>query len=100
MIKGKVIGSTIDDNGNIKVEAEYTLTDGSKVTGKTRYNCFSFSKEKVLVDIKEHCETLMKRVYSLKMNPALANQDLTDIKYDCLEVTVKINDVDTVIDDK
>lgn len=100
MISGKVLGVSIDDNGNIKVKTEYTLTDGTKVTGHTRYNCFNFSLERILNDIKTHCETLMRRVYALKKNPELASQNLTTIKHDCSQLTVNINGIDTVIDDK
>lgn len=100
MISGKVLSTSIDDNGNIKVKTEYTLTDGTKTTGHTRYNCFNFSQERVLADIQAHCETLMRRVYALKKNPELVTQDLTGIFYNCSSLIIDINGVDTTIDDK
>lgn len=100
MISGKVLSSSIDDNGNIKVKAEYTLTDGTKIIGHTRYNCFNFSQERVLANIRAHCETLMRKVYALKKNQELSVQDLTGISYDCSELTVQVNGVDTLINDK
>ncbi len=100
MISGKVLSAMIDENGNIKVESEYTLTDGSKKIGHTRYNAFNFSTDKVLEDVKTHCETLMKRVYGLKKNPELIQTDLSSINYDCSSLDVEINGVITTIDDK
>ena len=90
MISGKVLKSEIDENGNIKVETEYTLTDGSKKIGNTRYNFKNFSKEKVLEDVKTHCETLMTRVYSLKAHQELVKVKVSDIKYDCVSAVVII----------
>ena len=91
MITGKVLGSTIDDNGNIKVKTEYTLTDGSKTIGHTRYNFFNFSKERILTDVKIHCETLMTKAYGLKRHQELVATKVDDITHQCtqVEITVK-----------
>ena len=51
MISGKVLSSEIDDNGNIKVKTEYTLTDGSKKIGHTRYNFMNFIYMRVAATI-------------------------------------------------
>jgi hypothetical protein len=83
MISGRAISCELDENGNIKVGAEYTLTDGTKVTGFTRYDCIGFSKELLAADIKAHCETLMRKIYNLKQNQALVNTDVTDVTYSC-----------------
>lgn len=91
MISGKMIDKQIDENGNIKVTTEYTLTDGSKVQGATRYNCFNYSKAKILEDIKTHCETLMRKTYNLKQNQTIIATPFTDeIKYDCLSIEIVI----------
>ena len=92
MISGKVLSKEIDQNGNIKVHAEYTLTDGSKVQGATRYNCFNYSEANVLKDVKTHCETLMRKTYNLKQSQEIIATPFTgEIKYDCssLEITTK-----------
>ena len=86
MISGKVIGSTIDDRGNIKVKTEYTLTNGMKVIGFTRYNFLNFSKEKILKDVKTHCETLMKKTYGLKQHEELIKTQVDDITHQCTQV--------------
>ena len=83
MISGKVKGIDIDNNGNLRVTTEYTLTDGSKRTGNVRYTPFNFSRERVLNDIKQHCETLMRRVYTIKKNQELVKTNLSDVQYDC-----------------
>ncbi len=88
MIQGKVLGSVLDENGNIKVGTEYTLTDGSKKIGHTRYNWLNFSKERVLADVKTHCETLMKKVYGLKRHQALIQTNLSKIAYECTQAEV------------
>ena len=73
MISAEVKKAELDENGNIKVETEYTLTDGSKKIGHTRYNALNFSKAAIQKDIDTHCETLMTRVYMLKRNQELVN---------------------------
>ena len=84
MISGKVLSKEIDQYGNIKVTTEYTLTDNSKKIGATRYNCFNYSETKVLKDVKQHCETLMKKTYNLKQNQTIIAEPFTgEIKYDC-----------------
>lgn len=95
MISGQVKKSEIDENGNIKVEIEFTLTDGSKTTGYTRYNAFNFSRDKLEKDVKQHCETLMKKVYSLKTNQELLATKIDDISYECTSVVIpEIKDKD------
>ena len=92
MISGRVIGKQIDENGNIKVQTEYTLSDGSKVIGNSRYAFHNFTKEKVLVDIKAHCESLMIKTFSLKEHQKMIKSvDLSDVVYECesVEITVK-----------
>ena len=87
MISAQVTGKSIDDNGNIKVTTEYTLTDGSKSIGNTRYNCFNFSEAAVLKDIKDQCENLMRKTYALKQNIELVNTtDLSKVTYECSSV--------------
>lgn len=88
MISGQAKGITIDDNGNLKVETEYTLTDGTKLTGHTRYSCMNFSKAQVLEDIKSHCENLMRKTYNLKRNQELVKTDVKDVAYSCSVVEV------------
>ncbi|MFA5133085.1 MAG: hypothetical protein WC444_07200 [Candidatus Paceibacterota bacterium] len=84
MIKGQVIAHMIDENGNIKVQTEYTLSDGSRVTGYTHYDAIHFTKEKVIADIKQHCEKLMRKTYMLKRNQEeLGKVDLSDVVYNC-----------------
>lgn len=82
MISGKVIGKSIDENGNIKVESEYTLTDGSKTTGVTRYHYSMFTPEKVLEDIQAQCRNHMLKVYNLKQCQELIDEDLSQVKVD------------------
>ncbi len=91
MISGKVIGKEIDQNGNIMVSTEYTLTDGSKKVGHTRYNFINFSEATVLKDVKTHCETLMRKVYALKKHQELINIAFNDIEHTCtsLEIIIK-----------
>jgi hypothetical protein len=86
MISAKVLGSEIDDNGNIKVKTEYTLTDGSKTIGHTRYNALNFSKEKILEDIKSQCENIMRKTWNLKQNQKLVDTVVNDITYTCEKV--------------
>jgi hypothetical protein len=88
MISGRVVGKEIDENGNIRVATEYTLTDGTKQTGHTRYNCFGFSADAVAKDVKAHCETLMKKVYALKTNQTLIATDLSKVTYECTSVEI------------
>jgi len=88
MISGKVKKLEIDDNGNLKVETEYTLTDGSKTIGNTRYSCMNFSKEKIAEDVKAHCETLIKKIWNLKQNQGLVTTKVDDISYQCSSVEV------------
>lgn len=96
MISGNVKKIEIDENGNLKVETEYTLTDGSKKLGHTRYSALNFSKDKVLEDVKAHTETLMQKTYNLKQNQTLVNTKVDDISYQCteLEITVKPAELD------
>lgn len=101
MIKGKVLNSAIDQNGNILVKTEYTLTTGAKVIGHTRYNFLNFSKAQVLQDVKAHCETLMSRTYSLKAHQELIKEDITDIQHECISLEVtKADGTKIIIDDK
>ena len=90
MISGQVRNIEVDVNGNLKVETEYTLTDGAKKIGHTRYSCIGFSREKVEADVKKHCETLMKKVYNLKQNLVLANTKVDDISHECTSVELII----------
>ena len=90
MISGQVQSCTLDDNGNIKVQTEYTLTDGSKVVGHTRYDCRNFSKAKILEDVKTQCENLMKKTYSLKQNQILKDTVVSDISYSCSSVELVV----------
>lgn len=83
MIKGQTKRCYLDKNGNITVETEYTLTDGSKVTGHTRYSCQNFSKEAIAKDVKQHCETLMRKTWNLKQNQVLRETKVDDIAYEC-----------------
>jgi len=91
MISGKVLNNAIDDNGNIKVTTEYTLTDGNKITGITRYNFINFTKENVLADIKNKCEGLMQKIYALKKHQDLVKINLSGVEYKCtsVEITIK-----------
>ena len=91
MISGSVKKLEIDANGNLRAETEYTLTDGSKTIGNTRYSCMNFSKEKIAEDVKAHCETLMKKVWNLKQNQELLTTKVDDITHSCssLEITIK-----------
>jgi archaellum component FlaC len=91
MISGQVTGIGIDDHGNIKVTTEYTLTDGSKSIGNTRYSFENFSKAKILEDVKSQCENLMRKVYTLKANQELIKTKVDDISYECesVELTTK-----------
>jgi hypothetical protein len=86
MISGQAKSITIDENGNLKVATEYTLTDGSKQTGHTRYNCFNFSKDMLLKDIQSQCENLMRKTYNLKQNVELAKVDVSDVSFECSSV--------------
>jgi hypothetical protein len=79
MISAKVLNASIDDNGNLKVATEYTLTDGSKQTGHTRYSAQNFSKDKILEDVKSQCE-------NLKQNQELVKTLVNDIAYSCESV--------------
>ena len=88
MISGQATAIAIDDNGNIKVTTEYTLTDGSKTIGHTRYDCFNFSLVKIEEDIKSQCENLMRKIYNLKQNQELVTTDVTPVSYTCNSVEV------------
>ncbi len=90
MIKAKVLKLTIDENGNLKVETEYTLSDNSKHIGHTRYNTFNFSRENIAKDIKQHCETLMRKVYMLKRHIELLPTTVNDLTHECTSVEVVI----------
>jgi len=90
MISGRVIGKEIDENGNIKIATQYTLTDGSKKTGYTRYNARNFSEAKVLADVKQHTETLMVKTWNLKQNQTLVTTDLSGVQHDCNSVEITI----------
>lgn len=83
MIKAKVKNSEVDENGNLKVTTEYTLTDGEKVDGFVIYPALDFSRERVLNDIKWQCENLVRKTHNLKLAQELAEEDLTDIGYEC-----------------
>jgi hypothetical protein len=86
MISAKVLNASIDDNGNLKVATEYTLTDGSKQTGHTRYSAQNFSKDKILEDVKSQCENLMRKTWNLKQNQELVKTLVNDIAYSCESV--------------
>lgn len=86
MISGSVKGIAIDDNGNLKVETEYTLTDGSKTTGHTRYSALNFSKDKILEDVKSQCENIMRKTWNLKQNQELVKTIVNDVAYICSSV--------------
>jgi hypothetical protein len=88
MISGQVIKKEIDSNGNIKVETEYTLTDGSKQIGHTRYDCFNYSEAQVLADIRSQCENLIRKTYNLKQCQTIVAEPLPSISYQCSEVEV------------
>lgn len=101
MIKGKVLSSEIDHNGNILIKTEYTLTTGAKVIGHTRYNFRNFSRWQVTKDVKAHCETLMMRTYGLKAHVELAKENITDIQHECISLEVeKADGTKIIIDDK
>jgi hypothetical protein len=68
MITGQAKSIELDQNGNILVTTEYTLTDGTKKIGGSRYDAIGFSLEKATKDIQQHCETLMRATYNLKQN--------------------------------
>ena len=86
MISAKVLNSSIDDNGNLKVATEYTLTDGSKQIGHTRYSAQNFSRDMILKDIKSQCENLIRKVWNLKTNQELVKDKIDDIVYSCESV--------------
>lgn len=90
MISASVKGIAIDDNGNLKVETEYTLTDGSKTIGHTRYSAQNFSKDKILEDVKSQCENLMRKTWNLKQNQILKDTKVDDITYSCESVELVI----------
>ena len=106
MIIGQAKESKIDVNGNLVVDVEYTLTDGSKYTEGLVYSCFSFTKALLLKDIKSKCECLMYKIYNSKQNTILATTDISDVSYQCTSVdwivskrgeplvTIKIDDSD------
>jgi hypothetical protein len=86
MIKGEAKKIEIDQNGNLKVETEYTLTDGSKTIGHTRYSTFNFSLGMIEKDIKSQCENLMRKIWNLKQNQGLVKTDVTGVSYQCSSV--------------
>lgn len=88
MISGRVVKKEIDSNGNIRVETEYTLTDGSKQLGHTRYTWSNFTPENVERDIKSQCDNLMSKVYALKTNQELVNS------VDLSKINVEVNSVE------
>lgn len=83
MISGQAKSIVIDENGNLKVTTEYTLTDGSKTIGHTRYSALNFSLDLLQKDIKSQCENLMRKVWNLKQNQELVKTDVTGISYIC-----------------
>ena len=92
MISARVLSSALDENGNIKVATEYTLTDNSKVTGHTRYNALNYSREAIQKDIDAHCATLMTKVWMLKRHQELmATTIVNDLTKELtsMELTVK-----------
>ena len=101
MISAKVLVSEIDQNGNIKVATEYTLTDGSKQIGHTRYSAQNFSKEKILEDVKSQCENLMRKTWNLKQNQELVKTVVNDIAFTCESVELvtkpEVKDLDGTI---
>ena len=89
MIKGKVLGTDIDINGNIQVQVEYTLTDGTKIVKPTKYNFINFSRDAIAADIKKHCEVLMRKVYTLKRHTEIINEiAIADIEHECTSVEI------------
>ena len=88
MISGQVKKVDIDQNGNIRVETEYTLTDGTKTIGHTRYNFLNYSRENIEKDIKSQCENSLRKTYALKAHQDLIKADITDIGYQCSEVEI------------
>jgi hypothetical protein len=89
MISGQVIGKELDQNGNIKVIIEFTLTDGSKITKNLRYNFINFTEAKILEHVQRHCEQLMVKAYSLKRHTELVGTtDLSGVHYDCTSAEV------------
>mgnify|MGYP001235011668 CR=1 FL=1 len=90
MITGQAKSVIIDENGNLKVETEYTLTDGSKTIGHTRYNFLNFSIAKIEEDIKSQCENLMRKIYNLKQSQILVNTPVTGVGYECSSVELVI----------
>jgi len=103
MISAKVKLATLDQKtNNILVATEYTLTDGSKVTGHTRYSYHNYSREKVLADIQQHCETLVANIYRVsqleRINKPRRNLDLiTETKID--DLTASSNSVELECDE-
>jgi len=74
-VTAKVISyekEVVGDRVGIKVQTEYTYPDGTKKIGTTRYNYKNFSKDQVLSDIKQHCETITK--YYINGNPEAMKQ--------------------------
>lgn len=88
MISGQCKKVELDQNGNLRVETEYTLTDGSKTTGHTRYSCQNFSKEAIAKDVKQNCETLMRKTWNLKQNQVLRETKVDDIAHQCSSVEI------------
>jgi len=83
MITGQAKRIGLDKNGNIIVESEYTLTDGSKKTANIRYNALNFSRESVEKDIQDRCVDLLKKTWLLKQHQELILTKIDDISYQC-----------------
>jgi hypothetical protein len=88
MISGVAKRIEIDANGNLRVETEYTLTDGSKTIGHTRYSALNFSLDMIEKDIKSQCENLMRKIWNLKQNQELVKTDVTGVSYECSSVKI------------
>jgi len=89
-ITGRVCCKTLDGRGNVSVKTEYTLPDGFKSIGYTRYDFRSFSRAQVLLDVKKHCETLLLRAATLQRNSALLPVKIEDISVTCTSAQLLI----------
>ena len=86
MISGKVIGQETEKVGTIKITAEYTLADNSKVNQIIRYMTQNFSAYAVQRAIQAKCEELMRREYCKNQNEELIKTDLSKVMYECSSV--------------
>lgn len=105
MITGQAKSTSIDVNGNLAVNVEFTLTDGSKVNELLKYSCLHFDKAILLKDIKTRCEGYMYKIYNKNQNVELAKTNVTDVIYECTSVERVISGKDEpivtiTIDDK